>query len=147
MGGAIATITAISKGRSIGKMDKPDPGKAQERRKERKAKAEAEQLGDIEVMSFHLNLDKRGQAMVGSKPKKAGEEALQKKYGGAEQYDSVKAVFKDALKAWSGNEDEFDKQAFGFYEQFRPSVPPGQEGWGRKGQLNLETVKTTISPG
>lgn len=39
IGGAIATITAISKGRSIGKIDKPDPGDAQQKREERKKKA------------------------------------------------------------------------------------------------------------
>ena len=80
-GGAISTITAISKGRSIGKVDKPDPGEAEKKKQERKEKAEKEDLEELEVMSFHLNLDKSGQAMVGGKPKKGNEEALRKKYG------------------------------------------------------------------
>jgi hypothetical protein len=146
VGGAISTITAISKGRSIGTIDKPDPGEAQKKREERKKKAEKEGLDEIEVMSFHLKL-KDGQAMVGDKPKKAGEEALIKKYGGNEQYKKAKSTFQDALKAWKGKDDQLDKQAFGFYEDFRPSIPPGQKGWGRKGQLNLQTVQTTIEGG
>lgn len=141
-GGAISTITAISKGRSIGTIDKPDPGKQEEKQQKRKAK---ENLEELEVMSFKLRLDKDGQAMVGDKPKKAGEEALRKKFGGSEQYEKVKGTFENALKAWKGREEELDGRAFGMYEDFRPSIPPGQSGWGRKGQLNLEAVKTAIS--
>ena len=143
-GGAVATITAISKGRSIGKIEKPDPGEAEEKKLKRKEKAEKEGLEELEVMSFKLSLDKDGSAMVGGKPKKAGEEALRKKYGGSEQYEKVKRVFLETLETWKGEEDELDGRAFGFYEDFRPSVVPGQQGWRRKGQLRLETVKEAV---
>ena len=143
-GGAISTITAISKGRSIGKIEKPDPGEAQKKREERKKKAEKDNLEELETMSFKLNLDKDGNAMVGGKPKKASEETLSKKYGGSEQYQKVKKVFEDALKSWKGKEEELDSRAFGMYEDFRPSIPPGQSGWGRKGQLNLDTIKSAV---
>ena len=96
-------------------------------------------------MSFKLSLDKNGQAMVGGKPKKAGEEALMKKYGGSAQYERVKGTFQDALKGWKGEEEELDGRAFSYYEDFRPSIAPGQQGWGRKGHLNLETVKTVVT--
>ncbi|KAF2485792.1 hypothetical protein BDY17DRAFT_111666 [Neohortaea acidophila] len=142
-GGAISTITAIAKGRSIGKIDKPDPEEAEKRKQARQDKAEKEELDEIEPMSFKLSLDNEGHAMVGGKPKKPNEETLAKKYG--EQYDSVKETFKDALKAWKSREDDLNSQAFGMYEQFRPTVPPGQSGWGRKGQLNLEAVKSAVS--
>ena len=147
VGCAIATITAISKGRSIGKIDKPDPGEGQKKKAERKRKAEKESLDDIEVMSFKLNVNKDGQAMVGGKPKKAGEEALIKKYGGSEQYDKVRKTFRDALKPWKGQEEDLDSRAFHAYEVFRPSVSPGQQGWGRKGQLKLETIKSAVANG
>lgn len=146
-GGAISTITAIAKGRSIGKIEKPDPGEAEKKRQERKKKAEKEKLKELETMSFKLSLDKDGQAMVAGKPKKAGEEALLKKYGGPEQYDKVRKTFDEALQSWKGKEEELDQRAFGMYEDFRPGIPPGQSGWGRKGQLNLETVKSAISGG
>lgn len=143
-GGAISTITAISKGRSIGKIEKPDPGEAQKKKEEREKKAEKENLEELETMSFKLSLDKDGNAMVGGKPKKGNEETLKKKYGGDEQYDKVKKAIQDALKSWKGNEEELDSRAFKMYEDFRPNIPPGQSGWGRKGQLNLDTVKSTV---
>ena len=147
VGGAISTITAISKGRSIGTMKKPDPGEAQEKKEKRSNKAEKEELDEVEVMSFRLNLDKDGQAMVGGKPKKGGEETLMKKYGGSEQYEKVKRAFQNSLKRWKGKEEELSERAFGFYEDFRPTIPPGQKGWGRKGQLRIETIKTAVAGG
>lgn len=96
-------------------------------------------------MGFHVKLND-GQAMVGDKPKKPNEETLKKKFGESE-YERVKAVFEECLKTWKGKEDDLDGQAFHFYEVFRPTVPPGQKGWGRKGMLNLATVKSATSAG
>lgn len=143
VGGAISTIGAISKGRSIGTIDKPDPGEAQEKREKRKEKADEQGLEELEVMSFHLRI-KDGQAMVGDKPKKAGEEALRKKFGGEEQYEKVRKAFEGPLEGWKTREEELDKRAFGMYEDFRPNVKPGQAGWGRKGELRLGTVRSVV---
>ena len=73
--------------------------------------------------------------------------ALRKKFGGEEQYMKVKTAFEGALQSWKGKEDELDGKAFGMYENFRPSVPPGQRGWGRQGALNLERVKIAVEAG
>ncbi|KAK5123903.1 hypothetical protein LTR85_002099 [Meristemomyces frigidus] len=145
VGGAIATITAVAKGRSIGTMDKPDPGEAEERRQKRKGKAENDELEELDVMHFKLKV-KDGQAMVGDKPKKGNEPALRKKYG-EEQYEQAKKAFEEALSNWKGKESELDGQAFKMYEDFRPSIPPGQKGWGKKGQLNLQNVRDAVGAG
>ncbi|KAK4897554.1 hypothetical protein LTR27_004698 [Elasticomyces elasticus] len=144
IGGAVASITAMAKGRSIGVMEKPEPGEAAERREKRKEKAEHDELDEVDLMSFHLKL-KDGQAMIGEKPKKGNETALRKKYGD-EQYDKAKQAMQEGVNEWKGKEDELSHEAFKMYEQFRPNIPPGQKGWGRKGQLNLQNVKTTINP-
>ncbi|KAF2168808.1 hypothetical protein M409DRAFT_52814 [Zasmidium cellare ATCC 36951] len=140
IGGAISTITAISKGRSIGTIEKPDPGKAQEKREKRRE--EQAELGEVEVMGFHLKL-KDGAAVVGDKPKKGNEDTLKKKYGD-QQYEKVKAMFDESLKAWKDKEDELNSKAFGMYEDFRPNIPTSQQGWGRKGQLRLDTIKSAV---
>lgn len=136
------TITAISKGRSIDTMTKADPGEAQERREKRKWNAAEQDLDEVDVMSFRLRL-KDGVAMVAEKPKKGNEAGLKKKFG-EEEYRQVKRTFEEMLEAWTGNEEKLNAQAFHFYEQFRPSVPPGQKGWGRMGQLNLGTVQSAV---
>jgi len=83
--------------------------------------------------------------LVGDKPKKANEQTLIKKFGEA-AYERVKDTFRDSLQSWSGQEDELNAQAFHHYEVFRPTVPKGQKGWGRKGNLNLQTVREAVSP-
>lgn len=142
IGGAIATITAIAKGRSIGTMEKPDPGEAEARREKRRNQAEAEALEEVDVMGFTLRI-KKGQALVGEKAKKGDEGALNRKFGD-EGFRLVKGVFEEVLGTWKDEEEGLERQAFHFYEDFRPSIPPGQKGWGRKGQLNLEHVASVV---
>jgi hypothetical protein len=36
--------------------------------------------------------------------------------------------------------DELNRVGFRLYEQFRPDVPQGAEGWGAKGELRLERI-------
>jgi hypothetical protein len=35
------------------------------------------------------------------------------------------------------NPDELAQRGFGLYEQFRPVIPEGVQGWGAKGDLDL----------
>jgi hypothetical protein len=37
---------------------------------------------------------------------------------------------------------ELEKVAYGLYEQFRPQVEPGQRGWGQKGTLDLDLLRS-----
>lgn len=142
-GSAISTICAVAKGRSIGTISERDgsDGKNQEREE---AKKKQKDLDVIEVMQFKLKL-KDGLALVGSeqKGKPGAEEPLKKKFG-EEQYEEARQTFDKALTSWKGDEDELNRLAFGFYEDFRPSVSKGQGGWGRKGELNLENVKSAV---
>ena len=95
-------------------------------------------------MHFKLKL-KDGLALVGSEQKgKAGnEEPLRKKFGD-ENYRIVSQAFEEALRTGKGEGEALNKQAFTFYENFRPSVSQGEKGWGRKGRLDLERVKNIM---
>jgi hypothetical protein len=145
VGGAISTITAIAKGRSIGRVEKPEPSEAAERRMQQREKAQKEHLDEIEVMHFNLRL-RDGKAFVGDKLS-SGNEATPRKKFGDEPYAKTKSVLEDALRSWKGKEEDLDRQAFKMYEKFRPSIPAGAKGWGRKGQLNLQNVKDAIKDG
>lgn len=92
-------------------------------------------------MDFPLPV-KDSVVLLSGTPKKANEGQLVAKYGGQEAYDRVKAAMNGALASWEGDEDDLDKKAFGMYEKFRPSVPAGEKGWGRKGQLSLAQIKS-----
>ena len=138
---AISTLAAISKGRSIGKIDKPDS--TEKPAKQQKRKKEQAELEVVDIMTFHLKL-KDGLAVVGDQPKKANEDTLKKKYGNDENYDKVRKAMLEALEGWKGKEEELNKRGFHMYEDLRPSVAPGQKGWGRKGELSLKRIRDTV---
>ena len=142
-GSAVSSICAVAKGRSIGTVPEKDGSEAKQEKRE-KAKKKKNDLDEIGVMHFKLRL-RDGLAVVGSdeKGKPGSEDALKKKFGD-EQYDKAKYAFDDALKSWKGKEEELNNKAFHFYEVFRPDVSKGQKGWGRKGELNLNTIASTV---
>jgi hypothetical protein len=35
-----------------------------------------------------------------------------------------------------------DWRAYPLYEKFRPSIPPGVRGWGAKGELDLDLLRS-----
>jgi hypothetical protein len=37
--------------------------------------------------------------------------------------------------------DELAQKGFGLYERFRPVIPEGVQGWGTKGELDLELIR------
>lgn len=141
IGSSISTITAISKGRSIGKMAPPDESKndASDERKEEKGDG----LATVKVMGFPMTL-KDDSVMVKGKPKTTREVNLVRKYGSDESYGKAKDAMSEALQQWKGKEDDLDAKAFHMYEHFRPDVAKGQKGWGRKGELHLSKVRDTI---
>lgn len=145
-GSAISTICAVAKGRSIGTVAERDDDDDEKKHKRDEAKKKQKDLDVIEVMHFKLKLND-GLALVGSeqKGKPGNEEQLKKKFGD-DEYKAAKTVFEEVLKGWKGDEDELNKQAFGFYEKFRPEVRAGQKGWGSKGKLGFEKVRNTVLP-
>lgn len=143
IGGSIASLCAISKGRSIGKVEpKNESTGAEDKRRKRKQETEQE-TEEIEVMGFPMHI-KDGVVIADGKPKPLKEGTLTGKFGGEDQYAAAKAAMHEALQSWKGDEDELDKKAFHMYEKFRPDVSSGQSGWGKKGELNLHEVKNVI---
>ncbi len=47
-----------------------------------------------------------------------------------------------ARLAESYGPDDLGDVAYGLYEKFRPSIPPGKKGWGRKGPLDLDFIES-----
>lgn len=144
IGGSIASLCAISKGRSIGKVEpKDDSAEAEGQRRQRKRKTE-EETRELEVMGFPMHI-KNGVVQVDGKPKPLNEGLLKGKFGGDDQYNAAKTTMKEALESWQDDADELNKKAFHMYEKFRPTVSSGQSGWGKKGELNLHEVRNTIA--
>ncbi|KAK7709849.1 hypothetical protein SLS64_006091 [Diaporthe eres] len=141
IGSSISTITAISKGRSIGTIAPPDESKDAASKNQNKKKGD--DLTTVKVMGFPMTI-KDDSVIVKGKPKTTREVSLVRKYGSDESYGKAKDAMTEALQDWKGKEDELDAKAFHMYEQFRPDVAKGQKGWGRKGELHLSKLRDTI---
>ena len=108
-------------------------------KKGKKKKGDDDRFETLEVMQFKLKL-KDGLIYLGTepKPKQPGEENLMKKFNF--RYEETKQIFKGCLLSWTRKDEELNRKAFHMYEEFRPTVEPGQGGWGRKGELQLDKV-------
>ncbi|GAB7345812.1 hypothetical protein MBLNU457_4072t1 [Dothideomycetes sp. NU457] len=141
-GSAISNLCAISKGKAIGTIDTGNDGEKREHDREKKKKKEGD-LDEIDVMGFKLKV-KDGLVLVSGKPK-AENEAAQKKKFGDEAYERAKRVMEECLQTWKGAEEDLSGKAFKMYEKFRPNVASGQQGWGRKGELEMDRIREAVT--
>ncbi|KAF2674421.1 hypothetical protein BT63DRAFT_9849 [Microthyrium microscopicum] len=127
-GTSVARLCAVAKGKSIGVIEEKDKDEKDSTKKSAKSER-------LEVMHFKLKK---------SDMKPAKEELLSKKFG--DRYEDVRKVFEESLQSWSSDGlEDLNKAAFHMYEEFRPTVKSGQGGWGKKGELDLDTVRKVVS--
>ena len=66
------------------------------------------------------------------------EKYLRNKFG--EHYEMVRTVMEELARSFP--REELAGKAYGMYERFRPSIPSGQRGWGSKGELKLDLIRS-----
>lgn len=143
IGSSIASVPAVSQGRSIGTIQKLGKAKEDSGGSHQTRKAEDEGLTTVQVMGCPMTIQD-DLVVVKGKPKSTREANLQRKYGDG-RYEKVKDTMLEALGSWKGEEDELDGKAFHLYERFRPDVAKGLKGWGRKGDLHLSRIKNVMN--
>jgi hypothetical protein len=135
LGKALAGLNAQSKGRRLG-IFHPSP-KELKKVRERKPSEEF-RVALLGRALPALNTDEGMRAVIKSKPiePRGIERYLKSKFGDALP-EARRAMTKlaNALKP-----DELAQRGFGLYEQFRPDIPDGVQGWGAKGKLDLDRI-------
>jgi len=63
---------------------------------------------------------------------------LEKAFGG--ELADVQAAMEALAKAYPA--DALAARAYALYEKFRPAIPEGKKGWGAKGELNLDGLRS-----
>ena len=63
---------------------------------------------------------------------------LEQKFG--QDLNDVQAAMQKLAKAYKP--EELAAKAYTLYEQFRPTIPEGTKGWGAKGELDLDRIRT-----
>lgn len=137
LGKAVSGLTAQSKGRHLG-IFQPTPEPVKEARRTERAEELWVALCGRAVPAVNTPAGVR--AVTGNTPiEPAGvERYLRSKFG--EAYDESRAAMTVLAAAFSP--DDLAKIAFRLYERFRPQVPPGVTGWGAKGVLDLDRIRS-----
>jgi hypothetical protein len=135
LGKALAGLNAQSKGRRLG-IFKPSP---KELKKVREPERGEEFWVDLLGRALPaVNTEEGMRAVVKSKPiePEGVERYLESKFG-----DAPTEVRKAMIELASAFEpDELAQRGFCLYEQFRPVIPEGVQGWGAEGELDLGRI-------
>jgi hypothetical protein len=138
LGKALAGLNAQTKGRSLGIYKPPERAEAVPAKKKR--------LGEefwVEILGRPVpaKTTERGvRAVVEDKPIEPGgvEQYLRWKFGA--MFEAVKDAMTALAQAFEPM--ELAVKAFSLYERFRPSIPSGVRGWGAKGELDLDLIRS-----
>ncbi len=139
LGRAVAGLNAQSKGRRLGIYEeKTEEEKEREKKKEKPAKVEFIQILGRGVPTVKTPHGLR--AAVDGKPLYAEsvESYLKQKFG--EDFGEARAAMEKLAKAYTPK--QLESKAYDLYEKFRPEIPEGTKGWGAKGELDLEYIRS-----
>jgi hypothetical protein len=140
LGKALAGLNAQSKGRRLG-IYKP----ASQEIKRARARERGEEFF-VAICGRQVpavNTEDGVRAVVKDKPIDANtvERYLESKFG--DSLDDVRAAMHDLTKAFPP--EELSHNAFSLYEKFRPAIPEGVTGWGAKGTLDTDRIRSLAS--
>ena len=138
LGKAVSGLNAQAKGRRIGIFS---PSKTEGGRKVRKTGLGEDFWVYVCGRSVPAKDTAEGvRAVVKDKPIEppAVQKYLDSKFG--ESLETVRAAMQELAAAFEP--DDLEDEAYGLYEAFRPQIAAGKRGWGQKGELDLNLVRS-----
>jgi hypothetical protein len=137
LGKTLAGLTAQSKGRRLG-IYKPAEDRAHEVRKQPRDEMLYVQLLGRAIPALNTPDGVRAASKGQPLDPASVQRYLSGKFGAA--LDDVRAAMEDLASTYSPA--DLEEVAFELYEQFRPEIPAGKKGWGAKGELNLDYIRS-----
>jgi hypothetical protein len=136
LGKAVAGMNAASKARSLG-LAKPAEKPATAR------PARAPETRRVELLGRHVPVVQTPKGLRASSDGKPATPESVHRYLESKFGESLEAV-RDAMTALAKSfpMPELAGNAFALYEQFRPGIPSGVTGWGAKGVLDLQRIRS-----
>ena len=138
LGRALAGLNAQSKGQRLGIYDKEQPrdksagGKAAARRPQW-----VSLMGrQVPVMNTSAGLRAVSKDEAISPP--LVQKYLEQKFG--DDLDQARSALEALAKSFSPA--QLQDRAYSLYEEFRPKIPEGKKGWGAKGELDLDLIRS-----
>jgi len=137
LGRGLAGLNAQSKGQSLG-IFHPAEHKAERARERKPGERILVQLLGRGVPAIRTEEGIRAVANDRPADPASVQRYLESKFG--EHLDDVQGALRTLAKAFAPQ--ELSEVGFGLYEKFRPEVPAGKKGWGAKGDLDLEKIRS-----
>ncbi len=138
-GKAVAGLNAQSKGRHLGIYEeKKSEDKEKHKREENSVKLEF-----IEILGRGVPAVKTAKGLRAAiKGEEIDPESvrtyLEKKFG--EDLEDARAAMEKLARAYTPK--QLESEAYSLYEKFRPKIPAGTKGWGAKGDLDLDLIRS-----
>jgi hypothetical protein len=135
----VAGLNAQSKGRRLGIYEEQKEEAGEKGKKAEKA----EQLQFIELLGRGVPAIKTPTGLRASiKGETIDPESvrryLHQKFG--DHLDEARAAMEKLAKARPPK--KLESEAYSLYEKFRPEIPDGKKGWGAKGELDLDYIRS-----
>ena len=139
LGRAVAGLNAQSKGRRIGIYAE----KTEEEKEKERKEAKASKLPTVTILGRAVSMVKTPKGMraaVQGEPidPDSVEMYLEGRFG--DHLDESRSALEHLAKSYTPR--ELESRAYDLYEKFRPEIPEGKKGWGAKGQLDLDYVRS-----
>ena len=143
LGKALSGLNAQSKGRMLGIFS---PAKGPDGSEPKKVRLGEEFWVELCGRDIPAKKTEAGvRAVVKEKPvEPAGvQRYVESKFGG--DLETVRAAMTRLAAAFEP--DDLAERAYALYESFRPAIPPGTRGWGAKGTLDLDLIRSLAPSG
>ena len=139
LGRAVAGLNAQSKGRRIGIYAE----KTEEEKEKEKKEAKESKLPTVALLGRSVPVVKTAHGLRASvKGEQIDPESvetyLEQKFG--EHLGESRLALEHLARAYTPR--ELEARAYALYEKFRPEIPEGKKGWGAKGELDLDYVRS-----
>lgn len=139
LGKAVAGLNAQSKGKKLGIYEE----KSEEEKKEDRKKEEAAQPEFIELLGRGIpavNTPQGLRAAIKGETIQADsvQRYLEQKF--RDNLDETRKAMEKLARAYTPK--QLESKAYSLYEKFRPEIPEGVKGWGAKGELDLDYIRS-----
>ena len=146
-GKAVAGLNAQSKGRKLGIYEEKSE---EEKEKEKLALSKGEGKKEKPAKVEFIEILGRGvpavktpnglRAAIQGEAIHAGSVEAYLKQKFKDDLDEARSAMEKLAKAYTPK--QLEKEAYGLYEKFRPKIPEGTKGWGAKGELDLDYIRS-----
>jgi hypothetical protein len=138
LGKAVAGLNAQSKGKKLGIYEEKSEDDKKEEKKKSAAKPEFVELlgrGVPAVKTPHgLRAALKGEPIHAE----SVQTYLEQKF--KDDLDDTRKAMEKLAKAFTPK--QLESKAYDLYEKFRPKIPEGVKGWGAKGELDLDYIRS-----